>query len=217
MDFNNRTKNFVRSNNFALFHEPVRNAIILPSKDCREIIELGRLGNIDEESSFICFEKDASTRRIMEDNLNQLSVPYEVYHNLEAQNLSQILQGRKSNFMNLDLCGMMTPALFNWLYFNVKVQGSENFTENAFLSFNIKVTPRGSAPFYFFQNEQSPDRNPLIKTRRKLSVKEISHCFNIFCSIADMIPGKTFYSDEVIYQSDDAITTMITSTFLLDK
>jgi hypothetical protein len=215
MDFNNRTKNLVRAKILSLAQEPIRNGIVLPSAKCEDIKAAQRFQLVDGQSTFIAYEENKDIRKVMKETLDGLGIVYEDHARLETFNLGQILKGKKSNFVNLDLCGMLTAQIFNWLYFNFKADGKNWLTDNAFVSVNMKVTPRTSRPAYLTDELYEPD-SKLIKIARGLTKDEEFNSSMIFSTLRHLMPWNIFHSDEIIYQSDGAMTTMITSTFLLE-
>jgi hypothetical protein len=212
--WNNRTKNLVRTKTISLAQAPIRNGVILPSDQCEDVKLAKRLELIDDESFFEAYEEILSVREVSKATLEHLGINYKMHCRLETKNMSEILNGRKSNFVNLDLCGMLSTELFNWLYYNFKVDGKNWLEKDAFISFNIKVTPRTAHPNYIFDEHSYPNREPLIMMR-SLNDSEKENAQMIFSTLSYLMPYPVFYSDEIIYESDGKVTTMVTCTFLL--
>jgi hypothetical protein len=220
MEFNNRTKNMIRSSSLALVERPVRNAIVLPSSNCEDIKELIRLSRSDELSFYHCFEHNVGIRRDMIKTLDNLGVSYKVHNNLETLNLRDILRNKdtgeieRTNFLNIDICGMLTSQFYNWLNFNLRTD-RENILENdSFISVNICLTQRHKH-FSYYSKEHLPTKSSSIHARRHLSNFEYSSIPEVFSTITDLIgDDNIFMSEQLVYQSDNAKMIMSTCNYL---
>jgi len=206
----------VRRSVLSLVENPVRNAIVLPSSQCEDIKELIRLQRNDDYSFYHCFERDSEIREDMIHNLDYLNVNYKSYADILTSNLRDILQGEQTNFVNLDLCGMLTTKLFNWLYFNFKVDRENILTDDAFVSINLSMTKRGGTPFFYYEKESVPTKTS-YHIKRNPSNFEQETIPEIYNTLAYIFDHDVFMSEQTIYQSNDAKLTMSTSTFMLGE
>ena len=111
-----KARGFMMANEDNAHHEETAK-FFMPAKDCHDIKEGLKSGSVKRQDFIVAVDNNEkickSIKKFLAKNFDNFVV---VCSNVQDVNLSEVLEGRKINFMFLDLCGLLNPDLCNWLY-----------------------------------------------------------------------------------------------------
>jgi len=216
LNYDNDVKNMIREIIIKQMSNKIRNGIFLPSSECLDIKYCIKNELTDEESNFICYEKEPDIVPKVQDTLNKLKVNYEIYpfsKGFEQKNLTEVLLNRKSNFIFLDSCTMLHKHTYDWCKLNINYFGQLLFEKESLFAFNFILKARGCKPYYepdynFSPSFIMPHISRGYTPPNELEVRDAVSTMSTF------IPFEIDKSLQISYRSQNGRYNMVTGVFM---
>lgn len=176
MEWDQKEKNYIRQEVCKGGKEPYTSVLLLPSATCLDINQMLKTGAIDTHTRVVAVERDKLLSSVIAEKLQKSGFSNFQVHNSELSKTD--LGNEQFDFVYLDTCGDLNPALVKWLAEQVQRGVFKKATRIAMAFSHDRFRPQVDRKFKTFARKNKvslPKTDPEVVNIAKLATHADIH------------------------------------------